>query len=267
MDDDHARLFAAKYQPQPQPCLPVFPKPYRFGQMELCMAHLPQPLPVCHGCDRPVCNVCRQRFDIEQEGAEYLRELARQDDGFLMFSSHIGCYEVAGYSLTPPGKRYNALVYGGEKDRIMEGRQEQFSEHNITMIPVKEDMSHLFKINEALVNHEIVSMPADRVMGSSKTIPTEFLGKTAHFPSGPFAVATMRDLEVLAINVIRISRKKYKIFVVPLAYDKQASRKQKMEQLAKKYAEELECLVRQYPDQWYNFYDFWADKNAEPSIA
>ena len=74
---------------------------------------------------------------MEQEGAEYLRELARQDDGFLMFSSHIGCYEVAGYSLTPPGKRYNALVYGGEKDRIMEGRQEQFSEHNITMIPVK----------------------------------------------------------------------------------------------------------------------------------
>ena len=102
----------------------------------------------------------------------------------------------------------------------MEGRQEQFSEHNITMIPVKEDMSHLFKINEALVNQEIVSMPADRVMGSSKTIPTEFLGKTAHFPSGPFAVATMRNLEVLAINVIRISRKKYKIFVVPLAYDK-----------------------------------------------
>lgn len=185
----------------------VFPKPYRLGQMELCMAHLHQPLPVCHGCDRPLCHVCRQRFDIEQEGAEYLRELARQDDGFLMFSSHIGCYEVAGYSLTPPGKRYNALVYGGEKDRIMEGRQEQFSEHNITMIPVKEDMSHLFKINEALVNHEIVSMPADRVMGSSKTIPTEFLGKTAHFPSGPFAVATMRNLEVLAINVIRISRK------------------------------------------------------------
>ena len=147
-----------------------------------------------------------KRFDIEQEGSEYLRELAFQDDGFLMFSSHIGCYEVAGYSLTPPGKRYNALVYGGEKDRIMEGRQEQFSEHNITMIPVKEDMSHLFKINEALVNHEIVSMPADRVMGSSKTIPTEFLGKTAHFPSGPFAVATLRNLEVLAINVIRISR-------------------------------------------------------------
>lgn len=113
----------------------------------------------------------------------------------------------------------------------MEGRQEQFSEHNITMIPVKEDMSHLFKINEALVNQEIVSMPADRVMGSSKTIPTEFLGKTAHFPSGPFAVATMRNLEVLAINVIRISRKKYKIFVVPLAYDKQAPRKQRWSNL------------------------------------
>lgn len=77
----------------------------------------------------------------------------------------------------------------------------------------------------------------------------------------------MRNLEVLAINVIRISRKKYKIFVAPLVYDKQAPRKLKMEQLAKKYAEELERLVRQYPDQWYNFYDFWADKNAEPSIA
>ena len=28
--------------------------------------------------------------------------------------------------------------------------------------------------------------------------------------------------------------------------------------LAQAYAAEVEAVVRQWPDQWYNFYDFWA---------
>lgn len=114
MDDDHARLFTAKYQPQPQPCLPVFRNRISLGRWSSAWhTYLNHCLFATVVIDRFA--MLPAKVDIEQEGSEYLRELARQDDGFLMFSSHIGCYEVAGYSLTPPGKRYNALVYGGEK--------------------------------------------------------------------------------------------------------------------------------------------------------
>ena len=138
-------------------------------------------------------------FDIKIEGYENYLKLSEQKEGFVILSSHIGCYEVAGYSLVAKSKRFNALVFGGEKATVMEGRQERLGQNNIRMIPVKSDMSHLFLVNEALGNHEIVSMPADRIFGASKSLEVDFLGSKAHLPLGPFSVATMRKLDVIAV--------------------------------------------------------------------
>lgn len=198
-----------------------------------------------------------KKFSITIEGYEQFWQLERQVEAFMIFSSHIGCYEAAGYSLVSETKRFNALVYGGEKATVMEERKKKLDRHNIRMIPVNSDMSHLFLVNEALANQEIVSMPADRIVGSPKSIGVILLGAKACLPMGPFMVATMRGLDALAVNVMKTSVKKYTVYVARLSYDKQASRKQQLQQLADSYAAELERCVRKYPDQWYNFYEFW----------
>lgn len=197
-------------------------------------------------------------FDIKIKGYENFLHLSEQEDGFVILSSHIGCYEVAGYSLASKTKRFNALVFGGEKATVMEGRQERLGKNNIRMIPVKPDMSHLFLLNEALDNHEIVSLPADRIFGASKSLSVDFLGAKAHLPMGPFSVATMRGFNVIAVNVMKTSALGYTVYVSPISYDKEAPRKIQMQQLADGYAAELESRVRQYPLQWYNFFDFWS---------
>lgn len=199
-----------------------------------------------------------KKFDLKIEGYENFSRLAEQENGFMILSSHIGCYEVAGYSLVAKTKRFNALVFGGEKAIVMEGRRERLENNNIRMIPVLPDMSHLFLVNEALSNHEIVSMPSDRIVEGAKTLTVNFLGAKARFPMGPFSVTTMRELNVIAVNVMKTSFKGYTVYVSPLSYDKDASRKVQMQQLAESYATELEKRVRQYPTQWYNFYDFWS---------
>lgn len=201
-----------------------------------------------------------KRFMLDIDGYEYFQQLELETKGFVILSSHIGCYEVAGYSLISKSKRFNALVFGGEKATVMKGRQEALSEHNIRMIPVREDMSHLFIVNEALSNNEIMSMPADRIVGSAKVVKVNFFGETASLPAGPFSVTTMNGFDALAVNVMKISAKRYKVYVSKLIYDKQAPRKQQMQQLANCYAEELERRVRQYPSQWFNFYDFWSQQ-------
>lgn len=199
-----------------------------------------------------------KRFKLDIDGYEYFQQLELETKGFVILSSHIGCYEVAGYSLISKSKRFNALVFGGEKATVMKGRQEALSEHNIRMIPVREDMSHLFIVNEVLSNNEIMSMPADRIVGSAKVVKVNFFGETASLPAGPFSVTTMNGFDALAVNVMKISAKRYKVYVTRLSYDTQAPRKQQMQQLANCYVEELERRVRQYPSQWFNFYDFWS---------
>ncbi len=167
-----------------------------------------------------------KHFEVDVEGYEYFRQLSSSPEAFVQLSSHIGNYELAGYTLVAHQKPINALVYYGEKQSVMENRARQFAGNNIRMIPVKGDMSHLFDIDQALQRGEIVSMPADRLFGSPKTVEVQLLGATAHLPMGPFSVATMRGLSVLAVNVMKHSTRGYRVYVKPLDYDKEAPRKQ-----------------------------------------
>lgn len=198
-----------------------------------------------------------RKFDIDVEGYEHFLHLAEQPEGFVMLSAHVGNYEIAGYTLVAKKKPINALVYFGEKQTVMQNRKMMFASTNIRMISVMSDMSHLFEIDHILQNGETLSIPADRIFGSPKVIEAEFLGAKARFPQGPFSVTAMRGLDVLAVNVMKTSWKHYRVYVTPLAYDKDAPRKAQTAELSQAYVGELERIVRLYPEQWYNYYAFW----------
>lgn len=198
-----------------------------------------------------------KKFEVEVDGNDAFQALADSEAGFLQLSAHIGNYEIAGYTLKADKKRFNALVFFGEKASVMENRKRLFASTNINMIAVRPDMGHLFEINEALAAGEIVSMPADRINGSEKSVALDLLGAQARFPYGPFALATMRGLDVIAVNVMKTGLKRYKIIVTPLAYDRSAPRKQQVEQLSRAYVDELQRMVSLYPTQWYNYFEFW----------
>jgi predicted LPLAT superfamily acyltransferase len=198
-----------------------------------------------------------KHFNIEIVGNEHFLALASREEGFVQLSAHVGNYEIAGYSLVAEKKRFNALVFGGEKASVMKNRNKMFANTNINMIGIDADMSHLYEINSALANGEIVSMPGDRIFGSEKSIETDLLGATAHLPAGPFRVATMRGLDCLAVNVMKTGAKSYRIYVSPLTYDKQAPRPEQVRGLADSYARELERIITMYPEQWYNYFEFW----------
>ncbi len=198
-----------------------------------------------------------KKFKITIDGIEYFQKLASKPEGFIHMSSHIGNYEIAGYSLVSENKTINAVVFEHEKEFVMKNRTNMFDKTNIKMIALKENMEHLFEIDHALYEGNIVSFPTDRFMGNTKYIECEFLGGIAKFPQGPFSVATMRGLDVLAVNVMKDGWQRYRIFVRPLEYDKTLRRKEQIMQLSSLYVKELETCIKQYPTQWYNFYDFW----------
>lgn len=198
-----------------------------------------------------------KHFHFDIEGYDHFLRLSQQPEAFVQLSSHIGNYELAGYTLASHEKPLNALVYYGEKQTVMENRTAMFSDKNIRMIPVKGDMSHLFVIDQVLQRGEILSMPADRIFGSQKSVRVQLLGAEAHLPQGPFSVASMRGLDVLAVNVMKCSTLGYRIYVKPLDYDKQAPRQQQIEQLAQGFAVELERMLKLYPTQWYNYFEYW----------
>lgn len=198
-----------------------------------------------------------KKFRFEVEGQEYFDALEACPAGFVQLSSHVGNYEMAGYTLVSKTKRFNALVFAGETETVMENRQRILSEHNINMIPVSEDLSHLFALNAALDNGDIVSMPADRVFGSQKNVECDFLGAKAKFPLGAFAMAVQKEVQVLAVFVMKESVKQYRVIVRKVECDASASRREQMAQLAQSFATHIEEVIKRFPTQWFNYFDFW----------
>lgn len=182
--------------------------------------------------------------------------LCRGEEGFVQLSSHVGNYEMIGYTLVSP-KRLNALVFNGETATVMENRAALFGQTNVRMVPVSEDLSHIFTLNGALADGEIVSMPGDRVFGSRKTVECRFFGETAKFPAGPFTLAVQREVPVLTVFAMKEKRREYKVFLDILPASRAELKQDRIQALADAYAARLEAIVRAYPDQWYNFFDFW----------
>ena len=198
-------------------------------------------------------------FRLTITGEDEFYKLLNDEKGFMIASSHVGNFEISGYLLKQDKKHINALVFGGETKEVMDNRLKYLNLNNVSTIPVSDDMSHIFTINDAISAGEIVSMPCDRVFGSAKSVECDFLSGKADFPIGAFVLAVHFNVPIVSIFVMKESVSNYQVYVKPITLDDsiKAPKREKAEYLAREYVKELENIVGQYPEQWFNFYEFW----------
>jgi len=197
------------------------------------------------------------QFDIFVEGYDTFHSVYDKEAGFIQLSSHVGNFEIAGFTINSSKKPINITVFAGEKESVMEERKRLFTKTNMKMIPVGEGIDHIFMMNEALSKGEVVTIPCDRILGSEKYVETEFLGGIVRLPKGPFHLATARGVDVITMHVMKVAAKSYRVHIEKLDYNRDADRKAQIDELAGAYVRELEHMVRMYPEQWYNFFEFW----------
>lgn len=199
-----------------------------------------------------------KKFNLKMDGYELFQQKVNSPEGFIMLSSHVGNYEMAGYSLVSDKKPFHALVYGGETATVMSNRMRIFSGNNIDLIPISDDMSHVFAMSKALADGDILSLSGDRAFGSNKTCRCQFLGKEAAFPLGPFALAQQRGVDVLAVFVMKENTDTYRVIIKGLLLQSKTNPfSMQKESFCKAFGTLLESVLAQYPTQWFNYYDFW----------
>ena len=198
-----------------------------------------------------------KKFTFVEEGNYLIDNSSENERGFVMLSSHIGNYELTGCTFDARRKKVNALVYAGESEAIMAKRRQILARHNIGLILVGNDMSHLFQMNAAIDNGEIISMHADRLLGSQKHITCSFLGDDACFPAGPYALAAQKEVPIYAVFYMKQSPKVYHLYVRPIECENEGNVRNRMNSLAQSYVKVLEEMVNAYPYQWFNYFDFW----------
>lgn len=201
----------------------------------------------------------KDTFDIEIENFDIFEQLSQSPKGFVIVSSHIGNYEITGYLLRSDNKKIKTLVSATETAVVSGKRMEMMRENNIYLISVTEDMSHIFAASAALQKGHILASVADRLHGSDKSVECSLLNGHANFPIGTFMLAASFEVEILVIFNIKIAPNRYKLFIRKLSPDikPNSTKRQVAEAHLHAYVAEIESILKQYPEQWFNFYNFW----------
>ncbi|RMG21356.1 MAG: lipid A biosynthesis acyltransferase [Bacteroidetes bacterium] len=194
----------------------------------------------------------KDRFTYDFDKEAYLRKMVEEQTGGILISGHIGNWEVAGAFLNRLGGRINIVVYDGELERIKRLTERTIDRGEVNFIAIKPDFSHIFHISKALKNKELICIHGDRFLPGARTVKRNFLGYPARFPLGPFELAARFEVPCSFVFAMRGKGKHYHFSSTPgKVYGPQP------EVILDDFLRVFEAKVHQYPNQWFNYYEFW----------
>lgn len=175
-----------------------------------------------------------------------------------MIGAHVGNWEIGAPFFDDYGKKMNIVMFDAEYQKIKELLEKNTNGKNYKVIPVNEDnLTHIFRIRDVLANGEYVCFQGDRYVEGAQTFKETFLGAEASFPAGPFLLASRLGVPVVFYFAVREKGMHYKFNFVLAQPEKRVKGVVPGQGLLKQYVSALESVVKQYPEQWFNYYDFW----------
>lgn len=206
-------------------------------------------------------------------GAEAVVDGAREG-GRLILASHLGDIEACrAMAQQVSGRVINALVFTDNAPRFRQVQEEIAPLSGVNLIPVSDiGPETAIMLQEKLDAGEWVAIVGDRTAinrqrgGSRRVVWSEFLGRPAPFPQGPFILAAALRCPVLLMFALK-QRGKLRIycesFADPLLLPR-AERQQALQQVVDRYAERLAHHALISPLDWFNFFDFWTLPDTQP---
>ena len=198
-------------------------------------------------------------FSINHEGGDCLDRMAEKGKGGLLISAHLGNWEAAGHLLNRLKTKINIVMYDGEHEKI-KSYLDEVRERSFNVIVIKNDISHIYEINAALQRNEFVCIHADRYVEGNKTIETQLLGSKALFPIGPFVLATTFQAPVSFVFAMKEGLKHFHFFASEGKIYPRG--KAGIPEILNDYTHEMETMIRRYPLQWHNYFEFWEEEKA-----
>ena len=216
--------------------------------------------------DRLAVVMGRHQMSCSFEGEARFHEFLDQGKGIILLGAHVGGWEMAGHLLGRFGIPVNLVVLEKEQENIRRLYNRALEGKQFRILTSDENPLRSIPIMAALRRGEMVAMHGDRAFGGADlTVP--FFGGQARFPIGAYHLAAMTGAPIFQVFAVRERIGKYRFFTFPpqwVARDAVRRNPAALRECVEHYAARLESVLRQYPYQWYNIYNFW---EADASVA
>ena len=200
-------------------------------------------------------------YDFKGE-KEMIKEFEKGKGGVFL-SSHIGNFGIAHKILKIKNSslKINIVTLDNEDIFLKEYLNSIKKTVKINFIKISNDLSHIFKINNALSNNEWICITGDRFTNQGGFMESKLLDEYAKFPSGIFELASRLKVPVIFVNILKESRKKYTAYAKIAKFENRKSK-----YLLDLYTTNIEFILKKYPLQWFNYFDFWGEINKNEKI-
>ncbi|HTL97684.1 MAG TPA: lysophospholipid acyltransferase family protein [Holophagaceae bacterium] len=193
-------------------------------------------------------------------GTEHLDRIIQAGTGAILLTAHAGNFELGGLPLRARGQSVHA-VYKPDRfaavERLRSGLRKQ---GGVIGIPVDGRGFSTLPLVKLLREGKLVGMQGDRDF-SLNGLPIPFFGREVFFPRGPWELAAMTGAPILTAFLWVDEEGRFQgSFGEPIHIrGGRGERMKEIEAGMRRYAADLEALVRRDPSQWYCFYPFWDD--------
>jgi len=201
-------------------------------------------------------------FDISVEGEELMRERARTGRGAFLVGAHLGSFEVT----RALGRRHRDLRVA------MVAYEDNARKINALVAAINPELAEgtvalgnaeaMLRVRGLLDEGAFVGMLGDRTPGGEPTQVVEFLGGGARFPLGPMRLAALLQRRAILMLGVYCGGNRYRVVFEEVADFSGVGRRERDEAIRAavvRYAGRLERYCREYPYNWFNFFDFWGE--------
>ena len=208
----------------------------------------------------------RNRWIEEEVGGEHMIEALLNGKGVICITPHLGNWEIGGLLFSFKGGKLNVLTLDERDPKTKSFREEMRGRkgiNNIYINPKDQSPMAILDAVKALRRNEIVAMLGDRIE-SQKTQAFDFFGRPTPFPIGVAILAMATGAPVLPVFVVMGKNRKYRgVIEAPVTFhtDSRETREEVIRRGMEKLIKIYEDYIGRYPDQWYNFFDYWKEAN------
>jgi predicted LPLAT superfamily acyltransferase len=200
------------------------------------------------------------KMDFTIHGRQELLDLVKEGRGFILLMSHVGCWQVAVSALNYLKVTVNLLLEQEEGNIDRHYFEYAGASCPIRIIDPGSYLGGTMQMLDVLKKGEVVSMMGDRVFGSEKSyLLVDFLGEKAPFPFSAFKIASAAGVPIVVFFSNKTGYDSYelkvsKIIQVPANLGRSG---ESFRRYVTQFVDELEGYTREYPYQFFNFYNMW----------
>lgn len=198
-----------------------------------------------------------QKFEMTGEPSQGVRDLMAQGKGFLIVSAHYGNFELGSYMLQKHNMQAAIIALPEEVAAIDAMRVRNRQAFGVETLPVGSELDTFLAAKRHLAQGRALAMLVDRQLPKNG-IPVNWFGKRCLFLRTPAQLARHSGAPLVPVSVTRLGQSRYRMdcgepVIVPGTRN-ESDLVDAMQQVADFFA----ARISRHPDQWFNFYDYFA---------